>query len=1115
MDDGTRRGPYVKQEGEYRRGNQGSQQNPRYNRPPHQQQRYRQDNRDRGVKQESIKSENPVKSEEPDADSLEAERAFYLEDEGPVVHQEDYDLDEEYRMRRQKALRARRAMKDPSLVGSSSNSLPAEDPVPVRKESYQQQMRKRDVERWEEQQLRIAGLGGGETADPEDEEMEARAKVRIQVLNKQPAFVTEGHVFSTQTKMVSVVRDKTSDFAVLAAKGSETLASYRVKKNQNTGKVKYWELAGQRMGKIIGVRDEVTDEQKADAEAEERRLKRMQEADGKEEDDDVAEMKRRAGFAEHMKSISTKASEFTVTKSIKEQREYLPIFSVREELMRMIRDNQIVVVVGETGSGKTTQLIQYLYEEGYSEGGSKIIGCTQPRRVAAMSVAKRVAEERDAVLGEEVGYSIRFEDCTSPKTQIKFMTDGMLLRESLIDPELSRYSAIIMDEAHERSLNTDVLFGLLRSILARRASGLKLIVTSATMDAERFSNFFGGVPIFHIPGRTYPVDIYYEPNPVEDYVKGMVKKVLEVHLCQPPGDILCFMSGEEDIEATCGLIAEKVQELEKVPPLLVLPMYSQLPADLQAKIFAAPEKGVRKVVVSTNVAETSLTVDGIRYVIDSGYCKLKVYNPRIGMDSLLLTPISQASANQRAGRAGRTGPGMAFRLYTRTMFERELLPMNIPEIQRTNLSNVVLLLKSLGVKNLLEFSFMDPPPQETMVNSMYQLWILGALDDKGRLTQLGRRMNEFPLDPPLSKMILVAEQLGCVSEVLTIVSMISVPNVFFKPPDRAEEAERARARFAVQESDHLTLLNVYQRWEGAKHSSEWARQNFLHQKMLQRVRDVRTQLKSIVESQGIEMSSCGADWDVVRRAICAAYFFNSAQLKSTRDKYANLRNGADCSLHPSSVLHGLGSDADYVVYHELVLTTKEYMRTVTAVEGEWLPEYGPMFFALKSKPGETQKKFEIENKSGTTHEAENSILAQLRQQREQAEREEQDRLREVRMRALQLQKLGVGGIGGLANEPAPLTEGEEEAGEETSNDATQDKEASSTDKKDDDEPAVTFKRRGQAHGRPSTQLGDESDEDTKPVWRSRQNVMEVGQQDSSRPISLKDRKKALTMRFGL
>jgi len=786
------------------------------------------------------------------------------------------------------------------------------------------------------------------TVETEFEEEEEK-RVSLLVHNIKPPFLDGRVSYTTQQTMVSAVKDPTSDLAILARKGSQVVREQRELRDRMKGQDKHWDLHGKRIASAMGIKTQSSEE--GDAQA-------MRE-------DGEVDYKASSRFADHMQEKSEAVSAFAKSKTMKEQREYLPIFQVRDQLMSIIREHNVVVIVGETGSGKTTQLTQYLHESGFTRWGR--IGCTQPRRVAAMSVAKRVSEEMHTKLGELVGYSIRFEDCTSEKTVIKYMTDGVLLRESLHSGDLDEYSAIVMDEAHERSLHTDVLFGILKKVAAARRD-FKLIVTSATLDAEKFSQYFGNVPVFHIPGRTFPVEVMWSKTPVDDYVNAAVKQAITIHLSQPPGDILIFMTGQEDIEVTCTVMAERLQQVgDDVAPISILPIYSQLPADLQAKIFQRTESGERKCIVATNIAETSLTVDGIIYVIDTGYCKLKIYNPRIAMDALQITPISRANANQRAGRAGRTGPGFCWRLFTENAYWHEMLESTIPEIQRTNLGNVVLLLKSLGIDNLLEFDFMDPPPQENILNSLYGLWVLGALDNTGSLTPLGRKMVEFPLDPPLSKMLIVGELEGCSAEILTIVSMLSVPNVFFRPKGREEEADRKREHFSVVESDHLTLLHVYQQWKHNHYSGQWCAEHYVHSKAMRKVREIRTQLLDIMKQQKMEYVSCGTEWDIVRKVICSAYFQNAAKLKGI-GQYVNLRTSVVCNLHPSSALFGSGTTPDYVVYHELVMTTKEYMRVVTAVEPEWLAELGPMFFSvnlshtdrLKKKQREKQEKEDME-----------------------------------------------------------------------------------------------------------------------------------------------------------
>ena len=623
------------------------------------------------------------------------------------------------------------------------------------------------------------------------------------------------------------------------------------------------------------------------------------------------------------------------------------------------------------------------------------------------------------------------------------MTDGVLLRESLTQRDLDRYSCIIMDEAHERAMNTDVLMGLLKKILGRRRD-LKLIVTSATMNSERFSQFYGGAPEFFIPGRTFPVDIQYSRSPCEDYVDGAVKQVLAIHVSQPAGDILVFMTGQEDIEVTCELVEERLQLLNDPPKLSILPIYSQMPADLQAKIFDRAPPGVRKVIVATNIAETSLTVDGIMYVVDAGFSKLKVYNPRMGMDALQITPISQANASQRAGRAGRTGPGKSYHLYTELAFKNEFYIQTIPEIQRTDLSNTVLQLKSLGVRDLLDFDFMDPPPQDTITTSLFDLWALGALNHLGDLTSLGRTMTMFPMDPPLAKMLITSSQpeYSCSEEMLTIVSMLSVPSVFYRPKERQEESDAAREKFFVPESDHLTLLHVYTQWRANGYSDSWCHRHFLHPKALRRAQEIRQQLSDIMTSSSsstnnststftsdpnptpnnndhnsskssshrLPLLSCGTDWDILRRCIASGFYHQACRVRGIGE-YMNLRTSVTVQLHPTSALYGLGYLPDYVVYHELILTSKEYMSVVTSVDPRWLAEEGGVFYGLKEKGWvDAGKKNGTGGDGRKVVEAEYSRKAEIEREMKEVREREEERVRRKEVEEEERRRNGDSGV---------------------------------------------------------------------------------------------------------
>eukprot|EP01104_Vermistella_antarctica_P019886 TRINITY_DN811_c0_g3_i1.p1 TRINITY_DN811_c0_g3~~TRINITY_DN811_c0_g3_i1.p1 ORF type:complete len:1118 (-),score=403.09 TRINITY_DN811_c0_g3_i1:68-3421(-) len=629
----------------------------------------------------------------------------------------------------------------------------------------------------------------------------------------------------------------------------------------------------------------------------------------------------------------------TVKETLAEVRASLPIFPYREELLAAIDRFQVLIVVGETGSGKTTQIPQYLHEAGYTKRGA--VGCTQPRRVAAMSVAKRVADEMGTKLGHEVGYSIRFEDCTSDRTVVKYMTDGMLLREFLSEPDLGNYSVLMIDEAHERTLHTDILFGLVKDI-ARFRPDLKLVISSATLDAEKFSKFFDDAQIFKIPGRMFPVDVLYTSAPEADYLDAAVVTVLQIHAFEKDGDILVFLTGEEEVETAAEHLATRTRQLgSKVKELLVTKIYANLPTDQQAKIFEPTPPGARKVVLATNIAETSITINGVVFVIDPGFCKQNSYNPRTGMESLVVVPASKASCNQRAGRAGRVAPGKCYRLFTKWAYENELDENTIPEIQRTNLGNTVLTLKSLGINDLINFDFMDPPPAETLMKALEHLYALGALNDQGELTRLGRRMAEFPVDPALSKTILASEEFHCSEQIITIAAMLSVNNsIFYRPRDKAIHAENARQNFNHAQGDHMTLMNVYDQWKDSNYSIQWCFENFIQHRSMKRARDVRDQLEGLCERTEIELES-NDDHIMIRKSITSGYFYCTAKLQRT-GTYRTVKHGQTVHIHPSSSL--FEKLPKWLVYFELVFTSKEFMRQIIEIEPEWLVEIAPHYY---------------------------------------------------------------------------------------------------------------------------------------------------------------------------
>ena len=638
------------------------------------------------------------------------------------------------------------------------------------------------------------------------------------------------------------------------------------------------------------------------------------------------------------------------------KRKTLPVMGYKEDFIKAIQQYQVLVLVGETGSGKTTQTPQFALEAGFTEGHyeGKMVACTQPRRVAAMSVAQRVADEADVTLGDEVGYTIRFEDVTSQRTRLKYMTDGMLLREAMTDPTLSRYSVVLLDEAHERTLSTDILFGLIKGVVKERKD-LKLVIMSATLEFEKFQSYFLDAPLLRVPGRMHPVDVFFTPEPERDYLEAAIRTAVQIHLCEPEGDILLFLTGEQEIEETCQKLREQTGMVsadgqQSSMKLLCLPLYSTLPPAKQREVFKDAPPGTRKCVVSTNIAETSLTIDGVVYVIDPGFSKQKVYNPRTRNESLLVSPISKASAKQRAGRAGRTKPGKCFRLYTEKAFKKELQEQTYPEILRSDLASVVLQLKKLGIDDLVHFDFMDPPAPETMMRALEQLNYLGALDDEGELTEAGAIMAEMPLEPQLSKMLLSSPQFNCSNEVLSLVAMLSVPNPFMRPKESADAADEAKARFTHGDGDHLTLLNVYHAWKMNEHDSNWPYNNFLQVRALKQCDNVRGQLLRQMNRLGIKLCSTDASdrayYPNIRRAICSGFFMQVAHHERS-GQYMTVKDNQLVKLHPSC---GMASQPEFVVYFEFVLTSANFIRTVTSVHADWLVDMAPHFYDLGNFP---------------------------------------------------------------------------------------------------------------------------------------------------------------------
>ncbi|KAK9469952.1 P-loop containing nucleoside triphosphate hydrolase protein [Lipomyces arxii] len=637
--------------------------------------------------------------------------------------------------------------------------------------------------------------------------------------------------------------------------------------------------------------------------------------------------------------------------SIRRQRKLLPIFRHRDALLYLIETTQIVILIGHTGSGKSTQLTQYLHEAGWTSD-SKTIACTQPRRVAAISVATRVAEEVGCPIGDVVGYSIRFEDMASDKTRIKYMTDGMLLRELLVDPLLSRYSVVMIDEAHERTISTDILLCILKKVVKRRKD-LRVIISSATLQAEEFAQYFGDKSrIISIEGKMFPVDTLYLSEPTENYIDRTIKTVLDIHSQEPEGDILVFMTGRDEITQVCNSVRDfSTTGAPTLLQLLVLPLYAGLSQDLQMRVFDPAPEHTRKVIVSTNVAEASVTIDGIVYVVDCGHVKLRIYDPDTRIDSLVVTPISKAAAVQRAGRAGRTKPGKCFRLYTTTAFEA-LPEVSVPEIRRTNLATPILQIKAMGIENIAKLDMITPPPVKLVVNALELLYSLNALNQHGKLsTGVGDKMAELPLDPMLSKILLSSRKYDCMDQILTIAAMMSVENVYFQPQDGRAEAEAEWAKFTVDEGDHFTLHNIFKAFtQRGNQSSRWAHERYFNFKALSRAVSVRRQLLRYLELLKIpfRFASTPPSSETLRKCLVSGYFANAAKMEPDGSYRLVGREHVVVWPHPNSVM--FNRTAEYIIYSEVMeLGEKTYILGITKIDRDWLIEAAPEYYQIKSK----------------------------------------------------------------------------------------------------------------------------------------------------------------------
>jgi ATP-dependent RNA helicase DHR2 len=639
---------------------------------------------------------------------------------------------------------------------------------------------------------------------------------------------------------------------------------------------------------------------------------------------------------------------------LQKERERLPMYVASDQVLDYVLKNQVSVLIGETGSGKSTQLPQLIY----NREKNKKIAITQPRRVAAINLATRVAQEMGSFVGNKVGYTVRFQNKAGDSTYLKYLTDGMLLREILLDPTLSRYDTILLDEAHERTVLTDMLMGLIKRLLVGdRGPGsdrpLRLVIMSATLDAQRFSSFFDNAPILYVEGRMHPVQRYYVKTPLDNVVDGVVQTVCQTNMSEPsPGDILVFLAGQEEIDRCVDRLNSLAHDLPKQAPLIVaLPLYASLPPNQQQKVFEPLPARRRKVILATNIAETSLTISGVRYVIDSGLRKVRVWKPELGLDALLATHISKASAAQRMGRAGREAPGKCFRLFTEKTYTEDLPDQTEPEIVRCDVASAVLMLKNAGVNDILNFQWVQSPSKKALRSALLKLYTLQALDDSGKVTDLGKEMALLPVSPHLAAVLIHARNQGpeLLQAVIDIVACLSVEDLLLNPhPEKRDDVnERRRVEFGggIEYGDLIMLKEMFDKYFYQCHDKHdrkaLCESTAINYRGMDNVNLVRKQLQSYMKVKEEYPTKHVASPDIIK---CFLHGFVSNTALGLPDRrYKTVLTNQYLNIHPSSMLFGKKIDA--IMYMEYVYTTKGYARIVSPIQEDWLQQIAPHLLA--------------------------------------------------------------------------------------------------------------------------------------------------------------------------